>query len=389
MKVVLYSEYFFPTTGGVQTNVFELASGLSEWQRDKPSDRMDVTVVTCTAETTPQDASWPFRVVRRPSPLRLLRVLRNADVIHVAGPAMLPMVIGLILRKPVVITYHGYQSVCPNGLLIYGPDRSVCPGHFMAGRFRNCLRCNSGEIGWFGSLRSLVLQFPRRWLASSVTLNIAPSRHVAYRASLPRTKLIYHGVPNGTIASDIQPATANGVPCFAYVGRLVPEKGVAVLLGASHVLMQRGSRFCIRIIGDGPQRYELEEMTRKLGLSDRVEFVGSLAQNAVSDSLATAAAVVIPSIWEEVAPLVALEQMMQGRLVIASDIGGLGEEVDRFGLKFPAGDVDALASCMSFAVSNGQAVDGLRNSARRHASELHTEDRMVREHADLYRSLAR
>ena len=81
----------------------------------------------------------------------------------------------------------------------------------------------------------------------------------------------------------------------------------------------------------------------------------------------------IPSVWEEVAPLVALEQMMQGALVIASDIGGLGEEVSGFGLKFPAGDFHALASCMRRVADEPEGCGIERNGPEACIRELHRE----------------
>ena len=54
----------------------------------------------------------------------------------------------------------------------------------------------------------------------------------------------------------------------------------------------------------------------------------------------------MPSIWEETAGLAAIEQMLRGRLVIASDIGGLGEMVGDAAIKFPAGDAPTLADQM-------------------------------------------
>jgi len=111
--------------------------------------------------------------------------------------------------------------------------------------------------------------------------------------------------------------------------------------------------------------------------------------DAISDLLADASAVVMPSVWEDVAPLVAIEQMIQGRLVIASDIGGLGETVDGYGLKFPAGDVNALASCMRQVLDDPSLAKKLGGRAQIHASEVFAEKRMVEEHLNLYRELIR
>jgi glycosyltransferase involved in cell wall biosynthesis len=98
---------------------------------------------------------------------------------------------------------------------------------------------------------------------------------------------------------------------------------------------------------------------------------------------------VMPSVCEDVAPLAAMEQMMAGRLLIGSDIGGLGLVVDGFGLKFPPGDAKALASCMRQVMDDPSRAAALGQSARPRALQMFSQDRMVAEHARLYRELLR
>jgi glycosyltransferase involved in cell wall biosynthesis len=95
----------------------------------------------------------------------------------------------------------------------------------------------------------------------------------------------------------------------------------------------------------------------------------------------------MPSVWEDVAPLVAIEQMMRGKLVIASDIGGLGEEVADAGIVFPAGDVAALANCMSHVIEMPETALDLGRAARLRALDLFNSDRMVERHVSIYRNV--
>jgi glycosyltransferase involved in cell wall biosynthesis len=133
----------------------------------------------------------------------------------------------------------------------------------------------------------------------------------------------------------------------------------------------------------------LEQMTDKLGLRGQTEFVGAVPADAVPGLIAEATAVVMPSVWEDVAPLAASELLMQGHLVIASDIGGLGEIVDGAGLRFPAGDADALESCMRQVLESSQMASELRLKARRRGIEVFSAKRMVEEHAYLYQTLVK
>jgi glycosyltransferase involved in cell wall biosynthesis len=95
----------------------------------------------------------------------------------------------------------------------------------------------------------------------------------------------------------------------------------------------------------------------------------------------------MPSIWEEVAGLSAIEHMMRGRLVIATDIGGLGEVVDGAGLKFPLGDIDGLAGCMKQVIDEPSLAQALGEKARKRAQASFSEKGMLAEHLALYREL--
>ena len=109
----------------------------------------------------------------------------------------------------------------------------------------------------------------------------------------------------------------------------------------------------------------------------------------MTDELRDVQAVVMPSVWEETAGLAAIEQMMRGRLVIASDVGGLGEIVGDAGLKFPPGDAGALADCMRKVLRDPSLIESFGRKARERALRLFTRSRMTEEHARLYRGIFR
>ncbi len=108
-----------------------------------------------------------------------------------------------------------------------------------------------------------------------------------------------------------------------FVGRLVPIKGVDVLLGAA--TRWRASELVIA--GDGPDRPRLETLARQLGVASRVRFVGFVGNRRRDELLASASVVVIPSVplpsRTEGTPAVALEAMAAGSPVVASATGGL------------------------------------------------------------------
>jgi glycosyltransferase involved in cell wall biosynthesis len=228
--------------------------------------------------------------------------------------------------------------------------------------------------------------FPRSWLARGATANLAISHHVLERHALPRSSVAYYGIED-PIGKDLVPPSASSVPektCFAYVGRLVPEKGVPILLQAAQILRREGHQFELRLIGDGPERKKLETTIGREHLEGCVRITGYLTGAALADALRDVRVVVMPSVWEETAGLAAIEQMMRGRLVIASAVGGLGEVVGEAGLKCPPGDAHALADCMRHVLQDPSRVASLGREARDRALRLFGRTRMIEEHARIY-----
>src|ERR1700733_6710686 len=176
MKLLIYSHAFAPQIGGAETYAMNLARGLSVCEKNKS---VQVTVVTQAAKKDYDDTSLPFSVVRRPRIFQLLKLIRQSDVVHLSGPAMVPLFLALLVRKPVVVEHNGYQASCPNGLLLYQPTKTACPNHYMRHEYLDCLRCNASEVGWFSSVKMLVLTAPRRWLSQRANVNLAITQHVA------------------------------------------------------------------------------------------------------------------------------------------------------------------------------------------------------------------
>lgn len=391
MKLLLYSHFFAPSIGGVETIVLSLARGLAGLRSANCAAEFELTIATQTPAGDFDDRTLPFRVIRQPRLVHLWGLIRAADVIHVAGPSLTPVSLARLARKPVVIEHHGYQAICPNGILVYQPDGSNCPGHFQAGRYGKCLHCQECQTHRFQSLASLLLMFPRFWLARSVAQNLFITQHVLKRHALPRSSAVYYGIEDA-LGRDLSPlpvAITSGKICFAYVGRFVPEKGIPILLQAVQKLIKQGHQFEVRLIGDGPERPELEAFVAREHLESCVRITGYLINSALTDALRDVHVVVMPSIWEETGGLAAIEQMMRGRLVIVSDIGGLGEVVGEAGLRCAPGNVDALADRMREVLQSPTLIDSFGRKARERALRLFKRGRMIDEHAEVYRGMIR
>jgi glycogen synthase len=395
VKLLIYSHYFAPSVGGVETIVALLARKLSAAHSVHSNpENFEVTVATETPAAAFDDRTFPFPVVRAPSAFHLWRLIRSADVVHVAGPSLLPMFLAKLARTPYVIEHHGYQAICPNGVLIHQPDRAICPGHFQAGHYGVCLRCQQHEMSPVRAVKKLLQMFPRHSLSSSANSNIFITHHSLERHRLPHAQVIYYGIES-TQDDAAQSAQSHSPQrdsklepaYFAYVGRLVPEKGLDVLLRAAKLLKSESLRFQLLLIGDGPERANLETQITKENLQDVARVTGFLRGSDLSNQMNQIDAVVMPSIWEETAGLAAIEQMMRGKLVIASDIGGLGEIVGDAGLKFPAGDAASLAAQMKKVIENSADTSRLGNAAQARTHSLFLADRMTADHISVYLKL--
>lgn len=391
MKILIYGEHFLPIVGGVQTSMALLAEGLANHRLpvNGGSNRVNVTLVTRTARGEMDDSVLPYRIVRKPGFWQLLQLIRRADVVHLAGPCFLPLALARLLRKPVVIEHHGYQAACLNGMFLMEPSREICPGHLQQRHYGECLRCGCQTMGRLATARALLLSFPRHWLCQGVAANVTISNHVASRLKLPNSRTIYYGIKIEECSLPSNGHSQSSTPELAYVGRLVTEKGLPVLLQAAKSLRDKGGEFRLTFIGDGPERHHLEELTKGLGMDDRVGFTGDLRGADLNRVAATMDVVVMPSVCEETAGLSAIEQMMRGRTVVASDIGGLSEVVGDAGWKFPPGDAGALCDRLFNILEHPEAAAAMGRKAREYARQRFAVDRMVEEHMSLYNEVRR
>jgi glycogen(starch) synthase len=384
MKLLLYTHAFAPQVGGQETIVMQLAQGLLRQASSAQSGKLELTLITSTPANGMNDKDYDFQILREPKFSTILREMRGADMIHLAGPLLIPLILGLALRKPVVIEHHGFQTICPNGQLFLEPDQKPCPGHFMARRYSKCISCNSAR----GKLRSRamwLLTFPRRWLCQRVSVNILPTEWLGPLLRLNRMRTIVHGLP----VTKALPARYAGpeIPTFMFLGRLVTSKGARVLIEAAQHLKAKGARFRVVIIGQGPDRVALEKLVRERDLGDWVQFRGYVPAGELQENLAKATAIVMPSIAGEVFGLSAAENMQKGRLVIVSDIGALAEVVGDAGMKFAPGDAAELARCMESAIANPRLGDELRFKASRRIAQFFDLDQMIRDHLSCYEEL--
>lgn len=185
------------------------------------------------------------------------------------------------------------------------------------------------------------------FVVTCARVNAAYLEQLAGAGAAERIHVNYHGVDLTRFAPDRRRA-ADGIPRIVTCGRLQIYKGHHVLLRACAALTQPVR--CI-VIGEGPQRANLEALARALGIADRVEFTGPLPQDEVARHYGEATLFVLASIVvtsygkRDVIPNVLAEAMAMQLPVVATAISGIGELVSdgHSGRLVTPGDPDALA----------------------------------------------
>ncbi len=292
----------------------------------------DVCVVTQTPG--PLNSELPFRVIRRPSPLALLRLTHWSEVMfhnNISLQVAWPL---LLVRRPWVVAHHTW------------------------------IPTSGGLSGLKGRLKQTVL----RW-ARCISISNAVAAHVSTPSTVisnPYNDSLFRRLADVPKANDL-----------VFVGRLVSDKGVDILLHALHHISTHGHhKPHLTIIGEGPEENELRRLVVELGLESNVCFVGRLQGEELVRELNAHDILVVPSRWNEPFGIVALEGVACGCVVVASAGGGLEDAVGPCGLTFPNGDIEALGKCLEELLVSTNRVDELRQHADNHLTK-HSRARVV------------
>jgi colanic acid/amylovoran biosynthesis glycosyltransferase len=167
-----------------------------------------------------------------------------------------------------------------------------------------------------------------------------------------RLHVVHVGVPVGQFTPTGE-LPAGQPPTVLYVGRLVPEKGQAVLLEAVARMAAEGQDLSVKLVGEGQLRPQLERMAERLGIADRVLFLGAVGQEQIRALYEEAAIFCLPSFAEGV-PVVLMEAMAMELAVVTTRIAGIpeliGDGVD--GLLVAPGRADQLAQALSRLIAD-------------------------------------
>jgi glycosyltransferase involved in cell wall biosynthesis len=270
-------------------------------------------------------------------------------------------------RASVLLTLHDYSLVCAKKTLMFGD--SVCSGADVP----KCVRC---ALRFFGPVRGLPtvignwsMQLPIRL---GVDLFLPVSRAVACGNRLPQRRLPFRIIPNFVGDDGDSPPQAAGIDDYLpqlptgefllFVGGLDRSKGVDVLLQA-----YAGLQSSVPLVIIGATRPDTIPP-----LPANVTLLRDWPVAAVRAAWRRSLLGLVPSVWPEPCPTVALEAMAEGRPIIASRIGGLPDLVldGETGLLVPPRDALALRSALERLLTDNKLREAMGHAARARAESF-------------------
>lgn len=281
----------------------------------------------------------------------------NPDIVHVHNVSrnVSPSVFVAAARThvPVVMTLHDFQIVCPKTSLVDENLQNCEAGFDYRCFYSNCYPRRPLNRVYQG-LKAIKLSFHRLIIRKTVHHFLSPS---VCLMDWTRKNL---GVSNITllpnfVASEHEPSSKPPEDnTFLFVGKLVEQKGVDVLIRAIAKARSVIPEVRLKIVGDGPEEHTLKELAADLHVSELITFTGKLSNSQAMKELERALCVVIPSKYVENCSIVGIEALSRGKVIIASDLGGLPDLVDdrETGFLVRPNDPDDLSDKIIYIVQN-------------------------------------
>jgi glycosyltransferase involved in cell wall biosynthesis len=162
------------------------------------------------------------------------------------------------------------------------------------------------------------------------------------------------------------------------IGRMVWQKGFAYFIQAIPQILINLPQAKFVLVGEGPLRYELDRLAKKLDVQDKIIFPGF--RSDIQKILSTIDVIVVPSLLEGF-PMLTLEAMAMAKPIVATQINGITEQISdgREGILVPPKDPEALAAAVLRIVSDRELSSSLAEAARLKVEEYFSIQKMVGE----------
>ena len=289
----------------------------------------EVRIVTQSIGESREQFSFP--IIRRPSIAQLFRLLSWCDIFWQNNLSLRTLWPAFLLRKPVVITHQGSYCRRPAGF-----DLVQRIKHAVVNR----------------------------------TTSVAISKYVA--SCFKVSSVVIPNPYDARVFANKSPV-AERRGDLVFVGRVVSEKGLDVLLESIAQLRSQGLHPQLTVVGSGPELAAMQVLADKIDINAQVHFVGSKSGTELAQILNDHKILVVPSRYEEPFGIVALEGIACGCVVVASGGGGLPEAVGSCGITFPNGDSAALGKVLEKLLRAPNEFNRIISSAPQHLARFQPE----------------
>lgn len=289
------------------------------------------------------------------------------DVIYFHKVPELKSCMHLLLRLRSVRMVHDHDLCCPRRHKYFMSNGRVChhkldwrcwiDGAFIA-------RSNTSRTGFtFVNIGRKLREMRRNYRIDCLLVGSRFMRDELLQNGFPEEKV--HILPPVIRMDNPPPLPVPDEPKILYVGQLIRGKGVDLLLEAIKGLT---CDFRATIVGTGNAEHRLKALCSKLGLDNRVDFLGWVRNEDLGQFYSKAKVVVVPSRWPEPFGMIGLEAMHHGRPVVGFDVGGIPDWLEHMGtgLLVPEQDVGAFARALDRVLSEtGLAIKLGQNGLKR------------------------
>ena len=204
-----------------------------------------------------------------------------------------------------------------------------------------------------------------------------------------RVQVVYRGIDTKRF-EDLDLTTTEIPKRIVSAGRLIPEKGFRDVLHTFEKVYRQYPEASLVILGDGPQRLQLEQLADTLGISDAVQFLGHVSHKAVLEHMKQAEVFLFMSHSERL-PNVVKEAMLCRCLCVATDTPGIEELIahGEQGYIVAQGDVHSAASYINDTFAGLIDVEALKDKASRYVRETFDVGRSMAVYRDVWHRLVR
>ena len=196
-------------------------------------------------------------------------------------------------------------------------------------------------------------------------------------------RVIHNSVKNSSI-SGIKINSSQ----FVYVGRLIFYKNVKTILHALTIVKQSNPEIQFLVLGDGPDKTNLMNLTRELHLEDNVKFKGFVSQNKKEEAISSSLAMVFPSTCEGFG-IVMLESFLCSKPVLVSDVRPMNEIVthEKDGIVIPAYDKQKWAKSMIRLMKNQEIAQQMGQEGKKKLEFIFNYDSMLAKVESMYQEV--